>query len=133
MSGSAPSERRRIPTVYVILSTTGSRKPEKLVEMYVDIVRRLRLRTPKGEVLYELWLDRFKVPRGILTVFPPVVNDERHALQVLFDGGDVENGHCTFRAFTPTADHACRYFLRHGGRPEDLIEGERGDIVVDVP
>ncbi len=124
----APSDRRSNPAAYVAISTADGTHALRLIALRLGLRRWLRVRVGKDESAYELWLDRFQ--RGVLTVFPPVVNDERSSLKVMLDGKDVTNGHCSFRAFTGR-EQALTYFQRHDGTLANVDDETRGDIVIE--
>jgi hypothetical protein len=125
-----PSERRFVPAAYVIISTADTGRARKLVALAMGLRRILRIRIGGDEVAYELWLD--KLQYGVLTVFPPIVNDQRDVIKVQLDGTmDVTTAHCAFRAFT-SREQAIRFFQRHDGTLEHVDDATRGEILIKI-
>ena len=97
-----PSERRFVPAAYVIISTADTGRARKLVALAMGLRRILRIRIGGDEVAYELWLD--KLQYGVLTVFPPIVNDQRDVIK----------------------------FQRHDGTLEHVDDATRGEILIKI-
>lgn len=114
---------------YVIISTADAKLARKLVALTFANIRRARFQIDGHETVYEMWLDRMQP--GVLTVFPPLVDDKRSAIKVLLDGIDASNGHCTFRAFT-SRERAIGFFQRHDGTLENVDDATKGDIIVKI-